>query len=113
MGVQLHRFADPADAVEACARDILAKLDAAGARATLAISGGSSPRRMFELFAKSGFDWNRVQLFWVDERHVPKTDSQSNFKMTNDTWLAPARAGAAGPCGQSSRPSRSSHHHRS
>jgi 6-phosphogluconolactonase len=60
-------------------------------RATLAISGGTSPRIMFEIFATSKFDWSRVHLFWVDERCVPSTDPQSNFKLANDTWLAPAK----------------------
>ena len=57
--------------------------------ATLAISGGSSPKPMFEIFARSGFAWDHVHLFWVDERVVPPTDPQSNFKLANDTWLAP------------------------
>jgi 6-phosphogluconolactonase len=46
---------------------------------------------MFELFAKSGFHWEKVHIFWVDERCVLPTDSQSNFRMTNETWLAPAK----------------------
>jgi 6-phosphogluconolactonase len=62
--------------------------------ATLAISGGSSPRPMFELFAASGFPWQRVHVFWVDERYVPPNDSQSNFRLANETWLAPAKVPA-------------------
>jgi len=57
--------------------------------ARLAISGGSSPRPMFEIFAATRFAWDKVQLFFVDERGVPPTDSQSNFKFANDTWLTP------------------------
>jgi 6-phosphogluconolactonase len=77
---------------EACAEHILKLLEQAAASraATLAISGGSSPRLMFEIFAKTRFPWDRVQLFWVDERYVPHTDPQSNFKLANDAWLAPA-----------------------
>jgi len=59
-------------------------------RATLAISGGSSPRPMFEEMAKAGFDWERVHLFWVDERGVPPTDPQSNYKFAKETLLDPA-----------------------
>ena len=62
--------------------------------ATLAISGGSSPRPMFELFAASGFPWSRVHVFLVDERYVPPNDSQSNFRMANETWLTPAKVPA-------------------
>jgi 6-phosphogluconolactonase len=88
----MHRHPDPVHAAEACAKYILMRLEGAmssGAQATLAISGGSSPRLMFEVFAKTRFPWERVQLFWVDERHVPPTDPQSNFKLTNEAWLAP------------------------
>jgi len=90
---QIVRQPDALHASEACARHILERLDAALAsrpRATLAISGGESPRPMFEIFAKSNFEWNRVDLFWVDERHVPRTDPQSNFKMAKETWLEPS-----------------------
>jgi 6-phosphogluconolactonase len=85
----LHRSSDPA---RACAKYILARLEEAiseNGNANLAISGGSSPRPMFELFRATAFAWDQVQLFWVDERGVPPTDSQSNFKLANDTWLAP------------------------
>jgi 6-phosphogluconolactonase len=88
----LRVFSNAHDAAEHCAAQVLQYLKEA-TRPTLAISGGSSPRPMFEAFAQTAsvFDWNRVQLFWVDERCVPVTDSQSNFKMANDTWLAPSK----------------------
>jgi 6-phosphogluconolactonase len=90
----LRTFDDARDAAEHCAAQILQYLGDSP-RSTLAISGGSSPRIMFEIFAAIPFDWNRVQLFWVDERCVPPTDAQSNFKLANDTWLAPAKFQAA------------------
>jgi len=64
---------------------------AAGARATLAISGGTSPHPMFTFFAQQDFPWDRVHVFWVDERLVPPSDEQSNFKWAHDLWLGPAR----------------------
>ena len=88
----LRQFADASTAAEACAAQILGWLREAlenPGLAALAISGGSSPRRMFEIFAQAEFDWRRVHLFWVDERAVPPSDAQSNFKLANDTWLAP------------------------
>ena len=90
----LRTFSDAREAAEHCAAQILHYLRDTH-RSTLAISGGSSPRVMFEIFAATPFDWNRVQLFWVDERCVPPTDAQSNFKLANDTWLAPAKFPAA------------------
>jgi 6-phosphogluconolactonase len=74
----LRTFADTREAAEHCAAQILQYLNES-ARSTLAISGGSSPRTMFEIFSATAFDWNRVHLFWVDERCVPPTDAQSNF----------------------------------
>jgi len=59
--------------------------------ATLAISGGSSPKLLFADMARAAFDWSRVHIFWVDERCVPPTDSQSNFKLANDSLLEAAK----------------------
>lgn len=88
----LRRFADAQEAAEACGQQILEWLGQAirqRGSASLAISGGSSPRAMFEMFANTRFDWERVHLFWVDERGVPPGDAESNFKLANDTWLGP------------------------
>ncbi len=96
--LNVFRYPDPVAAAEACGHNILDLL--AGAivtrqPATLAISGGTSPRPMFELFAKSGFRWEQVEIFWVDERCVPPSDSQSNFRMANESWLTPAKVPSA------------------
>ena len=85
--MKLHRYPDAQAVAEACAAFILERLPSGG---TLAISGGSSPRPMFELFGHARFDWSRVHVFWVDERIVPATDPQSNYKLAFDTWLGPA-----------------------
>ena len=90
----VRRFPDAAAAIDACGEQILGWLSEAideKGQAALAISGGTSPRRMFETFARTKFDWNSVHLFWVDERGVPPTDSQSNFKLTQDSWLGPGK----------------------
>jgi 6-phosphogluconolactonase len=89
--MKIHRSAN---AVEDCGRYILARL-AEKEKSTLAISGGSSPIPMFKMFAGSGFAWNRVQLFWVDERGVPPSDDQSNFKHAHEAWLQPCGFPAA------------------
>jgi 6-phosphogluconolactonase len=92
--MKVLRYPDPVAAAEACGRHILELLEgviATRQRATLAVSGGTSPRPMFELFAKSGFAWGQVHVFWVDERCVPPSDPQSNFRMANEAWLAPAK----------------------
>jgi 6-phosphogluconolactonase len=88
MSNRFSRYSDSHAAVEACAGYILSQLEGRP-KATLAISGGTSPTLMFEMFAKTKFPWEHVELFWVDERGVPPNDAQSNFKLANDHWLAP------------------------
>ena len=62
--------------------------------ARIAISGGNTPQRTFELLAdpfhsfRGRIDWSRLQLFWVDERCVPPTDKNSNFHMTEQVLLS-------------------------
>jgi 6-phosphogluconolactonase len=89
-GPNLKISASAEAAAAECSAFILGTLGSAlksAATATLAISGGSTPKLLFADLAKSGFDWSKVHLFWVDERCVPPTDSQSNFKLANDIWL--------------------------
>jgi 6-phosphogluconolactonase len=94
--MSVHQFIEPD--VErlsaACARQILSQLEQALAgndRATFAVSGGNSPKPVFEALANSGFDWARVHLFFVDERCVPATDPQSNYGMVDRVFVAPAK----------------------
>lgn len=86
------------EAAELCAEFVIARLKevlSTEPRATLAISGGSSPRPMFSAMAKSDLDWSKILIFWVDERCVPPTDDRSNFKMADETLLRPARIAPA------------------
>src|SRR3954471_1257373 len=86
----IRRYKDAKAAAEACGADVLRLLSEAldkQSRATLAISGGTSPKIMFEFFARSGFDWSHVHIFWVDERCVAKDHPDSNYKLAYDSWL--------------------------
>lgn len=51
----------------------------------VALSGGSTPKEIFRNLASPKFrkmvDWQKVHLFWSDERSVPPTDDESNYKM--------------------------------
>jgi 6-phosphogluconolactonase len=58
--------------------------------ATFAISGGSSPKILFEHLVKARIDWERVHIFWVDERVVDPTHEQSNFGMADRALITPA-----------------------
>jgi len=62
----------------------------AEAKMTIALSGGSTPKLLFKHLAEQyadTMDWSKVHLFWGDERCVPPTDEESNYKMTNDLLL--------------------------
>jgi 6-phosphogluconolactonase len=58
-------------------------------RFTVALSGGSTPKALYSLLATNyaDFVWNRVFLFFGDERHVPPTDPESNYRMVNEALL--------------------------
>src|SRR3981081_837126 len=85
-------YPDADAAAHACSLHVLALLDSAlsgEGDATFAISGGSTPKLLFAHLAKAGFDWTKVHIFWVDERAVPPTDPQSNYKLAEETLIVP------------------------
>jgi 6-phosphogluconolactonase len=91
-----HRFvsATAEQAAAACARHAAALLNQvteSGESAAFAVSGGATPRPMFEELAKLDVNWGAVHLFWVDERMVPPESPRSNFGMTEETLIRPAR----------------------
>jgi 6-phosphogluconolactonase len=93
MSVHWHSYPDAHAAAAAAAHHILALLDNALAgqeRATMAISGGSTPKLLFEELVKARYRWEQVHLFWVDERAVPPTDPRSNYKLADEFLIAPA-----------------------
>ncbi len=55
---------------------------------SIAFSGGSTPRRTYELLAKAPIDWGSVEAYWVDERQVPPSDPNSNEKLVRDCLLS-------------------------
>ncbi|MCL2660937.1 MAG: 6-phosphogluconolactonase [Acidobacteriaceae bacterium] len=62
--------------------------------ARIAISGGSTPQRMFALLADSSqpyakqVPWDKLDLYWVDERSVPPDHADSNYKMAEELLLS-------------------------
>ncbi|HEY3928904.1 MAG TPA: 6-phosphogluconolactonase [Candidatus Koribacter sp.] len=80
---------------DACAEMIVkAAADAIAARGrfTIALSGGSTPKPLYALLAtepwRTRIDWSRTHFFLGDERFVPSTSNQSNFKMANDALIS-------------------------
>ncbi len=66
---------------------------AARGRFAVALSGGSSPKKLYELLASPAYraqvNWANVHFFFGDERNVPRTDPQSNYLMARTALLAP------------------------
>jgi 6-phosphogluconolactonase len=84
----------PETSARECAQHILTVLEQtlrSQSRASIALSGGSTPKLLFKNLANAKFDWSRVHFFWVDERCVPPDDDQSNFKLASEALLVPAR----------------------
>lgn len=58
---------------------------------TVALSGGSTPRRMFQILADQFRDqvaWSDIHFFWSDERHVPPDHPESNYRMASEALLS-------------------------
>jgi 6-phosphogluconolactonase len=93
MSVQWYTHPDPRAAADACAQHISALLEQALSgqeHATLAVSGGSTPKLLFQSMVASRFRWPRVHLFFVDERCVPPNDPESNYRLANENLITPA-----------------------
>jgi 6-phosphogluconolactonase len=60
---------------------------------SIALSGGNSPKKLYELLASPKFkdkvEWRKVHFFFGDERYVPHTDPQSNYLMAKKAILEP------------------------
>lgn len=95
MKYSIHTFPDAEASARAVADLILEKATTKkklSQNLNLAISGGSTPRYLFTILAdlpeyRTEIPWEVVRFFWVDERCVEPTDSESNFGMTYDALL--------------------------
>jgi len=87
-------FAAAAEEVVRSANEAIAQ----HGRFTIALSGGSTPKNLFNLLAtnaRASLPWDRMFFFWGDERHVPPTDPDSNYRMAEEAMLSkiPVAAG--------------------
>lgn len=80
---------------DAVVENLNAGLDVRGA-ASLAVSGGSTPRRFFEMLgARDDVDWENVTVTLVDERWVDETSDRSNARLVKEHLLAGPAAAAS------------------
>ncbi len=84
-------YEDPDAVAEAAAAWLLAEASAKQ-RFTVSLSGGSTPKRLYEKLAspayRDRFPWSRTEWFFGDERFVPADDEDSNFRMVKEAMLS-------------------------
>ncbi|HEY4183360.1 MAG TPA: 6-phosphogluconolactonase [Kofleriaceae bacterium] len=86
----MRTFDDPAALAAAAADDFIALIGEGVFH--VALSGGSTPKVLFDELARRGRDalpWERVHLWWGDERCVPPGDPDSNFGMAEKHLIRP------------------------
>jgi 6-phosphogluconolactonase len=92
MGPRIDISPDAAVLAQRVAQWIVDLACAATGPFTIALSGGSTPRRLYQLLAaaplRDQMPWPRVHLFWGDERFVPWDGPDSNYGMARDAMLA-------------------------
>jgi 6-phosphogluconolactonase len=83
---------DPESVARHVARFILSVVGEREGSCAICLSGGTTPRRLYEVLAspafRSGFPWPDVHWFWGDERFVPHDHPDSNFRMAWEALLS-------------------------
>jgi 6-phosphogluconolactonase len=88
-GVELVRAGDEEE-VASIVADLL--VEAARAGHAIALTGGTSPGRAYELSTEREPDWTAASVWWGDERCVPPEDERSNYRLARETLLEKLRA---------------------
>jgi 6-phosphogluconolactonase len=90
----IQTFADPEHLAQAAAaRFVQLAQEAIAVQGlfTVVLSGGSTPKRLYQLLATPQWcnqvSWNKVHLFWGDERHVPPDHPDSNYRMVRENLI--------------------------
>lgn len=85
-------FSKPKNVYKAIAKELIKMVQNSNQEIfDIALSGGNSPKGLFKKISKKYADqipWERIHLWWGDERCVPPTDEQSNYKMTVDYLIS-------------------------
>jgi 6-phosphogluconolactonase len=88
---QVISVADPAALATAAADRVVARMAANSGRVAICLTGGSSPRQLYQLLAtdpyRSRIPWDRVHWFIGDERFVPANDPLNNMSMARKAFL--------------------------
>jgi 6-phosphogluconolactonase len=89
---RLEILADPEALARRVAEWLLSEAVSKDGVFAVALSGGSTPRRLYEQLAgppcRDAFPWSRTHWFWGDERFVPHDDALSNYRMVREALLS-------------------------
>lgn len=94
MAAKVKIFPDPERLAEAVAgrwRQGASQAQASGRSFNVALSGGRTPRRIYQVLAgmRDAVPWDAVHLFWSDERCVPPDHDESNYRMVREALIDP------------------------
>ena len=89
--MKLKIFNDKNEVAKAFSEHLKTLIETSESEIHVALSGGSTPKAIFDYMAasyKDSIQWNKLHLYWGDERCVDPTDSESNYRMTVDHLLS-------------------------
>jgi 6-phosphogluconolactonase len=90
MTQKVHIYPDRQALIAAALSAIVERIHTAVAErqsCSIALSGGSTPQPLYAALAQADLPWDRIEIFWGDERYVPATDPDSNYGMAKQVWL--------------------------
>jgi 6-phosphogluconolactonase len=99
--VEIRTLTTPQELFAAAAEEVVRTANEAitqRGRFTIALSGGSTPKNLYNLLAtnaRNALPWDRMFFFFGDERHVPPTDPDSNYRMADEAMLSKIPVAAA------------------
>lgn len=93
--MNINIYKDAGELFEACAMHIVKLVEDTlkkQGRFSLVLAGGTTPEKLYELLAKENFkskiDWKKVDIFFGDERFVPRLDKRNNATMAREKLLS-------------------------
>ncbi|NET41754.1 6-phosphogluconolactonase [Okeania sp. SIO2B3] len=90
MNKQVKLLQSKEELIEQALEICLAKMQEAisqRGQCTIALAGGNTPKPLYESIATQNLPWDKIHVFWGDERYVDPDHSDSNQKMARQAWL--------------------------
>lgn len=90
MGKHIEVLPSPAALIQRSLELVLSEIQTAileRGLCTIALSGGSTPKPLYEAIAAQELAWEKIHIFWGDERYVPPNHPDSNQRMAREAWL--------------------------